>query len=346
MKKIFAKFSIVSLALLTTGSVFAADAGLGVRIGVGFGYATNILNRSTQHAVYGGLAGGGGAAKFIADKQTRNACSLNAAQAAITDSTCKAEATGSGTASNGIDLNFKVEYDLAPLIGLPLFLRSGFNLALGFRNQYDIKVEETLTTVVAAFSVGDVYTNQLTYTSSSSQWEIPILLGLDLIRTDKSAVYFAVGLNITRGTFEHQITAVDTGVGGSVITASTALNKAYIPVNNEITGSGLGIMYVLGGRTEIATNLSLFGEVRFLEASAANAVIEGTPQEANQQYASDHPLIAALPTSTQTLLSISGGIPGVIQYSEITAGTSTKTPAHTVLNLSYTRWTFGVNYTL
>ncbi|MBX3720465.1 MAG: hypothetical protein KF713_01385 [Turneriella sp.] len=324
----------------SVASMTSAAKALGLHIGIGGGYETNVLNRSGQ-SVYGGLAGGGGVTDFVSRLNSGNLCGTGGL--GVTGATaCSATGDGKKTSTAGIDMSLNVRYDFGQLFGLPIFIRSGFTYVLGMKNTYSISVD-------ASLGSSNTLNQTLTYNSESSVMEIPALIGFELVKTDKGSVYVAGGINYSIGTFKHSLAAQDTGTG-----AYAASTKTWTTVENEIKGKTIGIQYIVGGTINLTSNVTLFGELKWLKSADSSATISGASFEASKAstYASDHPLLSALPQSAKTTLDITGSNPQPLRgltNADITAaaGKNTLTTNGTVMNLGYdARFVVGVNYSL
>jgi len=211
--------------------------------------------------------------------------------------------TGKSSANSGIDANLVIEYDILPW----LFVRSGVGRATGLKNTYTM-----------SRTVGGA-TENLTVTTNANQLEIPGLVGLNLINTSTGSLYFAAGVALIQADYT------------ATVSATNSTGTAYKDVENKISPSTLGFNYIIGGRVKISDGINLFGEVKFLNASAAGVEKERTKNDGTSTYATSSPVFTAIPTL--------GFSPSV------EAAADTKR-AITGADLSYTRWNVGIQYEL
>ena len=155
--------------------------GIGLRIGLGAGFSTNVGNRGTELAGTAALVNGG--YDYAVNPTGAGAVTVSG--------------DGKGTAINAIDANLTVELDLTSW----LFLRSGVGRATGLKNTY------TLTRTSAAS------TETSTLTATANQLEVPGLLGLNLLNTSAGSLYFAGGVAFVSADYTLNLSTTTTAAG-------------------------------------------------------------------------------------------------------------------------------------
>jgi len=170
-----------AVAAPSASTVAAAGKGMGLRIGLGAGFATNLMNKGTELAGTAAITNGG------------YDYAINPTGAGTTTVT----GSGKGTSLNGIDANLVLEFDLTSW----LFLRSGVGRTTGLKNTYELSTTTGATT------------NTATLTVTANQLEVPGLLGLNLINTSAGSVYFAAGAAWISGDLTQTLSATTTTAG-------------------------------------------------------------------------------------------------------------------------------------
>lgn len=295
----------------------ASGTAMGLRFGLSFNYATDLFKQGDNLKKLAGAAGGGAAEKAYSNANSAPACV--AVTGVAGSSNCSASGSGDAVSLNGLDIGLRVEYDILPW----LFVRTGGNYILGLKNTYELTTRFT--------SGGVDISDKSTVTANGSIIEIPLLIGVNLIQNDSSSFYFAGGVAYNIASFDYGISTVRTQSAGTPPT--------FTDVNNTTKLNGLGIMWLVGGRTKIASGLSLFGEVKYLSAAAVKAgAVTGTTNEAGKTYATGSNTAAGF-------FSAAGAdLPAVIQGTGSNyGGSATGTGG---LDLSYVRWQIGVTYDL
>jgi hypothetical protein len=323
MKKLISVFA--ALALVGAASAQApamAAKGMGLSFGVSAGYVTDMFKQGDNLKKLAGATGGGAAATAYSNAQSATSC--NSVTGSAGSTACSASGEGSSVSLNGIDLGLKVQYDVNDW----LFVRSGLNYVIGLKNTYALTTNYTTAGSVAI-------SDTATVTANGSQLEIPMLVGFNLIKNEKSAMYFAAGLAYESGSYDFNIAVSRTQSAGTA--------TVFTDVTNTTKQSGLGIMWLAGGKTRIANGISIFGEIKFLSAAAAKeGAVTGTTNVAGTAaYANS--------TTNNTSGAFLGGttgagatLPSVIQGTGANyGGAATGTGG---LDLSYTRWQVGVQY--
>ncbi|GAB4423582.1 MAG: hypothetical protein OHK0011_03580 [Turneriella sp.] len=295
---------------------------MGLRFGLSFGFATDLFKQGDNLKKLAGAAGGGAAAKVYSNANSASQC---AAVVTAGASNCSASGTGDAVSLNGLDFGLRVEYDILPW----LFVRTGGNFIMGLKNTYEL---------TSNFTVGGVdFTDKTTVTANGTIIEIPALIGVNLVQSDKGSVYFAGGVAYNIAEYNYNVSGNRTQSAGTPTTFSD--------VENKTKQNGLGIMWLVGGRTRIVEGVTLFGEVKFLAAAAVKAdAVTGTTNEAGKTYANAS--TGGLASSGFLFSSAAAGAtaPAVIQGNGSNfGGTASGTGG---LDLSYTRWQIGVTYDL
>ena len=306
----------------------ASGKAMGLSFGLSFGFVTDMFKQGDKLKQAAFKAGGGALETTYANaKASTNGC-VNVGLG-LTDTECSYKGEGSSVALNGLDIGLRVQYDIMPW----LFVRSGANFVLGLKNTYTL----TRTQTTAA---GLTTTNTGTMTANGSIIEIPLLVGFNLISTEKSSMYFAAGLAFNSASYETVLSASQTVSAGTAIT--------YMDVINTTKQSGIGVMWLIGGKTRVADGISVFGEVKFLSAAAvAKDAVTGTKNDAAQVTATNNyantnaaannfagSMASADTVNTTSLLQNGTGANFNAAHGSGSGG----------LDLSYTRWQIGVQY--
>lgn len=308
------KASSVSLSDSGTQNLSSYNKGnkIGLTIGLGLGFHTDLFSKGATDSAPNGASAGGGALE-------KNQSILNeASSCASSADTCSASGTGTATALNAIGIDLNVQYDIMSW----LFVRTGFSYAFGLKNTYTWKQTSHFNA-----ANGDVITD-LELTIEGSQLEVPLLVGINFLKTDKSTLYFAVGMDYNSASYTKNLTATETKTSALLGTATK-----YEPVENKITASGFGPMWLVGGKVEIAENISIFGEVKFLSASSATGELTGTTDDGTGKTYADSNTLATSAVSNR---------PKRVANKNNTGGENPVSG----LNFSYTRWSIGASYGL
>ena len=294
--------------------------------GIGIGYASNYFNRSnSDYAQLGTLAGGGGF-----QNAASQAVSLSGAQFITT-----ASGTGTAAALNGIDLNAKIEYALQSW----LFLRSGLGYSLILDNKYTASAAGT-------GPAGSDWKMDATWTASGLSVEIPILLGINFLQTDKSRIYFAVGVAYSIGSIKNVIS--ETASGTAVINSGIS---TIADVSEEVKRNGFGVLSVVGAEMDFTENVSLFGEIKFLSSAAAGVEkIQSTIPSSGTTATTPNKFSSAAFGGNSLPANIANNAdPAVYMNSKVSNSlnsVSSGTTNVTALDMSYIRWQFGINLKL
>jgi len=208
----------------------------------------------------------------------------------LADTTGFTGTSGSGTSLTGVDISLNLSYSITPY----LFARTGFTYGLVLSEEYKY--------TTATFDYGVKY--------SGSQMEIPLLLGFNLLKVDKSSVYFAVGIDFNIVSYEIVDSSTQTG-------ADTSVTQTF-------SGSTIGLLWLTGATYEVSPGLSIFAEVKFLNA---------TP------VATDERQVAGTSDANPSAFDASGN-------TAATKATAATTVPKTLMNAGYTRWSIGVNKSL
>ncbi|MCB1200533.1 MAG: hypothetical protein KDK41_07790 [Leptospiraceae bacterium] len=305
MKK---SIQLVAIAAAITFTAAASAEGLGLRVGLGLGFATNILNQSGNLKKLG--AANAGYTKAQADS-----IGTGAGQSSAFSSS-----ENGGNSFSGIDASLRVEYDILPW----LYARTGFNYAQVFSQEYAFTATNLNNGVNST-------TNTATFSMKGDMIEIPLMIGLNLIQTETSAIYFAVGPTFVSGGVDYTLSATGTRKAADGGAAAT-----FKDVNAKLSTSTFGVAYALGGRVQIADNITVFGEVRYLAAAKVGVEIEKTRQDGSSVYANQNVLADGLLTGI--------GTDGIAKFDTYTA--AQKKQDVDGMDFSYTRWNVGVNYSL
>jgi hypothetical protein len=310
-----------------TSAPIASGKALGLQFGLSAGFVTDMFKQGETLKKWAGAAGGGSYATGVANASS----SSNLGFAG----TATASGDGSSVSLNGIDIGLKVQYDIMPW----LFVRSGANYVLGLKNTY------TLSQTLTQTSTGGTTTNNLTFTATGNTIEVPILVGFNFVNNEHGSLYFAGGVAYVSGTYETTLSASRTITGAGAAAAGQGAALTYADVLNTTKQSGLGVMWLVGGKAKITGGVHVFGDIKFLSAAAAKAgAVTGTNYDSTVAATS-----GGYATSSSIYTSISGA--GATSGATIQGGTATSylNTAQTGtggLDLSYTRWQFGVQYDL
>ncbi len=289
---------------------------MGITFGVSAGYVTDMFKQGTNLSKIAGAAGGGAYQTASANANLANQCVAVNNLAGSTN--CSGSGSGSDVNLTGLDMGLKVQYDVLPW----LFVRSGVNYTMGFKNTY------TLTSAWTS-GAGVQVTDSATITANGNMLEVPMLVGFNFISNESGSLYMAAGLNYNSGSYDFNMSLNRT------VSAGTA--PTFQDVNNNTKQSGLGVMWLIGGRVKVAKGIAVFGDVKFLAAAAvASGAVTGTSFAAGNSYANSGPVNTFL-----TSAAVGAATPQVIQSNG--GGTATGTGG---LDLSYTRWQLGIQYEL
>lgn len=315
----------------TTSNMVAAGKALGLSFGLSVGYVTDMFKQGDTLKKWAGLAGGDGLKTAVANQNGAAACGGGAAGSST--NTCVGSGEGSNVSLNGLDFGLKVQYDILPW----LFVRSGANYVLGMKNTYSLSNATTVTALG-----GSVQTNAITFTATGSTIEIPMLVGFNFVNNEHGALYMAAGLAYTSGTYETNLSATQTNSAANLGTALT-----YADVLNTTKQSGLGVMWLVGGKAKITGGVSIFGDVKFLSAAAAKSgAVTGTNFSTTPGTTGGYATANAVYTAASAAGAVTGapiGGASATTYSNTAGATQTGTGG---LDLSYTRWQIGVQYEL
>ncbi|WP_428268750.1 porin OmpL1 [Haliangium sp.] len=193
------------------------------------------------------------------------------------------EAPETGGALLGLEIGVSGRYELDDIIGLPLFVKTGFHYTsriaggsqkrvLGDAAQRNPDIAGLLMAngLDPADYIGGVMTNQY----SASWFEIPITVGFKVpLGNEATFAYAGAGLSFFRGGFsveydvdERYANVLATHIDTEALTV-TNLSPGAVSDKVEFTLGGTGINYLLGAQSAIGDT----GAVIFLELNGSGA---------------------------------------------------------------------------
>lgn len=202
----------------------------------------------------------------------------------------RAENTG---ALMGVTLGGEVKLELAKLVNLPLFVRTGaeytFRVSGGHHERVLGSAIETATPLGAAVrdATGGVTGGTMSYQFDSRWLEVPLTIGLSIPLEGGHRLYGGFGPSFYRGGF-----SVDIDMDERYVRAATTLldgNTVYGPlVKNAIrekidfTWAGLGFNYVLGMEARLDDRNALFFE--YAATGGADTRFSSQPSAEAQRF--------------------------------------------------------------
>ena len=360
-KQLKKQLKVLLIFSLFTFNVSQVSAGMfdlenSLNFGLGIGYNTDHFNRS-EIAESAFMVGG------VLEREERALFDNLLLSKNGNTSTLNINSSGEKASLGGFNIDAKVQYEIFSW----LFARTGFvaNISLPVEHHYERKARIKYN-ISGNKIENEEYNFSITNRYSGVHMEIPVLLGFNLLKTEKSLLYVAAGINIMFGGFNHEMNwsqkiggaLRSQGNTGSDPTARALLSRmeavsttgSGADVNRTITNEirlpfTVGLYWLAGVQYEMWKNISIFAEIRQLKLHTAKAATTGTnlgsdPNDSQTENIPDGE--AAYPLIRNTFGQDGAeATPVVLKHS----ADLNRTSGHSV-NADYLRWAFGINYRL
>ena len=278
------KFVVFSM-FFTSISIFAGPFTFinDLEIGGGFGYnidywslgSTKILPRA-RSAGGKGLQQQGETFRVAIELDLRTQSVFSNAVVKQTDF----RGSGGALTMDGVNLDGQILYHIFPW----LFARVGFTVDIPVPVEYSVGADYGIKAVSDGPDVAS-FSQQASYRVEGLDFEVPVMLGFNLVSLGQFSVYGVIGASFTFGGYRETFSASDTLNLTSEASdeLKTALDlvgivsKSYENVINEYGAFQVGLHWLFGFKYKIKKTISIFAEMKWLN-SASLLTIQGTQE--------------------------------------------------------------------
>ena len=347
------KFVVFSM-FFTSISIFAGPFTFinDLEIGGGFGYnidywslgSTKILPRA-RSAGGKGLQQQGETFRVAIELDLRTQGVFSNAVVKQTDF----RGSGDALTMDGVNLDGQILYHIFPW----LFARVGFTVDIPVPVEYSVGADYGIKAVSDGPDVAS-FSQQASYRVEGLDFEVPVMLGFNLVSLGQFSVYGVIGASFTFGGYRETFSASDTlnltsEASDDMRAAFNSGNigsKSYEKVINEYGAFQVGLHWLFGFKYKIKKTISIFAEMKWLN-SASLLTIQGTQElteggegVSNADAAHRGTLLGQAlndaGTSNETRVRTLGSGARAVAANASVAGTLTRT--------YQARWVVGVTY--
>ncbi len=353
----------VTLLFLGSNSIFAGIFDLinDIETGIGIGYNVNYWNLATSKI--GTRAGGisvftktNGARiaevaeeKFIKLAEDSDNQTIKDEVESLKVTGSNFTGTGTGASLNGFNIDFQANYHIFNWF----FLRSGATIDIAAPQEFSLTGTLNLKSKV----LNSELTDTVNYKVSGLDIEIPFLLGFNLINTDNFNAYGAVGLNFVFGGYKEVFSGTRQFASSELIHLAEREGidlkgrGDLTSVANQYNAFQIGIQWLLGIKYKMTKNISIFTEVKWLNAGGIVDRTGTAAQETdddNLNLATKSPIGAALnlaaSVSARNGATDSDTDTSIDVVAPVSSEKNAENNVTALLNRSYVRWVLGATY--